>query len=121
MEPRPTRIWHVHPAATIPPRSKTAQESSESLGAQCAAGDRLRSVHARVPMTWSKARRGWRMRLPGRLGGLGGLGPAGEGQEQEDRAWIRADEVYPEYWQSTDCDVQSWMRQLPLPILLFAV
>ncbi len=31
----------------------------------------------------------------------GGAGPAGGGQEQEDRVRIRADNVYPEYWQST--------------------
>jgi hypothetical protein len=31
----------------------------------------------------------------------GGQGPTGGGPEQEDRAWIRADEVYPECWRST--------------------
>jgi hypothetical protein len=31
----------------------------------------------------------------------GGPGPAGGGSEQEDRVWIRADDVYSEYWQST--------------------
>ncbi len=31
----------------------------------------------------------------------GGPGPAGGGPEQEDRVWIRTDDVYPEYWQST--------------------
>ncbi len=28
---------------------------------------------------------------------------AGGGLEQEDRAWIRADDVYPECWRSTHC------------------
>jgi hypothetical protein len=28
----------------------------------------------------------------------GGPGPTGRGPEQEDRARIRADDVYPEYW-----------------------
>ncbi len=31
----------------------------------------------------------------------GGVGPAGGGAEQEGRGWIRADDVYPEYWRST--------------------
>ncbi len=31
----------------------------------------------------------------------GGSGPTGSGQEQEDRGRIRADDVYPKYWQST--------------------
>ncbi len=30
----------------------------------------------------------------------GGAGPAGGGPEQENRAWIRADDIYPEYWRS---------------------
>jgi hypothetical protein len=37
VEPRPTRIQHVHPAATIQPRSKLAQVFP--LGAQRGAGD----------------------------------------------------------------------------------
>ena len=31
----------------------------------------------------------------------GGPGPTGGGPEQEDRARIRADDVYPAYWRST--------------------
>ncbi len=31
----------------------------------------------------------------------GGAGPTGGGPEQEDRGWIRADDVYLEYWRST--------------------
>ena len=30
----------------------------------------------------------------------GGPGPTGGGPEQEDRGWIRADDVYPECWRS---------------------
>jgi hypothetical protein len=76
-----------HPAR---PSSKLARVSS--LGARCDAGDRQRSVRARVPMTRSEARRGPRMRLEERAGG--GPGPAGGGPGQEDRAWIQADDVY---------------------------
>ncbi len=31
----------------------------------------------------------------------GGPGPAGRRPEQEDRAWIRADDFYLEYWRTT--------------------
>jgi hypothetical protein len=61
MEPRPTRIQHVHPAATIQPRSKLAQVLS--LEVQRAVGARPRSVRTRVPMTQSGAHQGPRMRL----------------------------------------------------------
>jgi hypothetical protein len=63
MEPRPTRIQHVHPASTIQPRSKLAR--AFSLRAQRAAGARPRSVCTRVPIdspndsgVWRSAARG---------------------------------------------------------------
>jgi hypothetical protein len=93
----PTRIWHVHPAATIQPRSKLAQVSSR--GAQRAAGDRRRGTHTRVPATRSEASHCQRMLLPDDSGIEEER--AGGGPEQEDRACIRADDVYLEYWRST--------------------
>jgi hypothetical protein len=95
---------HVHPAATIQPRSKPARVFL--LGAQRAASALPRSVRTLVSTTRSEARVG----APQGCGfpdgsGIeeeragGGLGPTVGGPGQ-DRARIRADDVYPECWQS---------------------
>ena len=92
------------PCGDHQPRSKLAKVSS--LGARRAAGDRRRGTRTRVPVTRSEANHGPRMQQSGlpddsgieeeRAGG--GAGPAGGGPEQENRAWVRAGDVNPEYW-----------------------
>ncbi len=100
-----TRISHVHPTASIHQRGTLLRLCY--CGVLRAGALQAMSWRTRVPVTRSEATVERRMgaarttRSSRRSGPVEDRAQAGGGLEQEDRGWIRADDVYPEGWRST--------------------
>ena len=99
-----TRVSHVHPTAIIHQRDTLVQLCY--CGVLRAGTPPAMLWRTRVPVTRSEATVGrWigaarTTRRSRRSGPTGDRAQAGGGLEQEDRARIRADNVYPECWRS---------------------
>ena len=100
-----TRILHVYPTASIHQRGTLLRLCY--CGVLRAGTPPTMLWRTRVPVTRSEATvERWMgaartTRSPRRSAPAEDRAQAGGGPEQEDRGWIRADDVYPEGWRST--------------------